>query len=86
MYADPNRDESIIIELLELEQNVEDAQSAVWFLHDLSHEQDAGQTLVCFFVLPTCICIHANRKVIKAANYVMCCMFYLIVPRVVLCF
>lgn len=51
MYADPNRDESIIVELLELEQNVPDAQSAVWFLQDLSQEQEAGQTLVCFFIL-----------------------------------
>eukprot|EP00250_Pteridium_aquilinum_P009308 c18585_g1_i1 orf=154-750(+) len=46
VYADPNRDESVIIELLELEQNVADAESAVWFLHDLSREQDAGHTLV----------------------------------------
>lgn len=71
VYADPNRDESMIIELLELEQNVADAQSAVWFLQDLSHEQDAGQTLVYFFISSTCICIHANRKVIKLPLHVL---------------
>ncbi|KAI5084531.1 hypothetical protein GOP47_0000700 [Adiantum capillus-veneris] len=46
IYADPSRDESIIVEILEHEGSVADAQSAVWFLQDLSHEQDAGQSLV----------------------------------------
>ncbi|MCO5558303.1 hypothetical protein L7F22_011882 [Adiantum nelumboides] len=46
VYADPSRDESIIVEILEHERSVEDAQSAVWFLQDLSHEQDAGRSLV----------------------------------------
>ncbi|MCO5607427.1 hypothetical protein L7F22_061623 [Adiantum nelumboides] len=51
VYADPSRDESIIVEILEHERSVEDAQSAVWFLQDLSHEQDAGQSLVHEVVL-----------------------------------
>lgn len=46
VYTDPNRDESIIVELLEFEQNVADDQSALWFLQDLADEQDAGQPLV----------------------------------------
>ena len=46
VFADPNRDESIIVELLEFEQNVADDQSAVWFLQDLADEQDARQPLV----------------------------------------
>lgn len=46
VFADPNRDESIIVELLEFEQDVADDQSALWFLQDLAYEQDAGQPLV----------------------------------------
>jgi hypothetical protein len=38
-YVDPNRDESIIIELLELKDSVADAGSARWFLQDLAVEQ-----------------------------------------------
>lgn len=86
MYADPNRDESMIIELLELEQNVADAQSAVWFLQDLSHEQDAGQTLVYFFISSTCICIHANRKVIKLRTMLYWHLYFMFYLIVVLCF
>ncbi|XP_021746497.1 probable ran guanine nucleotide release factor [Chenopodium quinoa] len=40
-FADPNRDESLIVELLELKQEVADEGSAVWFLQDLAREQDA---------------------------------------------
>ncbi|XP_021737653.1 probable ran guanine nucleotide release factor [Chenopodium quinoa] len=40
-FADPSRDESLIVELLELKQEVADEGSAVWFLQDLAREQDA---------------------------------------------
>ncbi|XP_057251498.1 uncharacterized protein LOC104897935 [Beta vulgaris subsp. vulgaris] len=40
-FADANRDESIIIELLDLKQDVADEASAVWFIQDLAREQDA---------------------------------------------
>ncbi|XP_021722912.1 ran guanine nucleotide release factor-like isoform X2 [Chenopodium quinoa] len=40
-FADPCRDESLIVELLELKQEVADEGSAVWFLQDLAREQDA---------------------------------------------
>lgn len=43
---DPNRDESFIIELLELKENVADAGSARWFLEDLAVEQAFENTLV----------------------------------------
>ncbi|BAT99262.1 hypothetical protein LR48_Vigan06g104500 [Vigna angularis] len=46
VFADPNRDESLIIELLEFRPDVADDESAVWFLHDLASEQDAEGTLV----------------------------------------
>uniref|UniRef100_A0A0D6R9L2 Ran guanine nucleotide release factor n=1 Tax=Araucaria cunninghamii TaxID=56994 RepID=A0A0D6R9L2_ARACU len=46
-FADPNRDESLIIELLDLKQDVADDQSALWFLKDLASEQDsAGDPVV----------------------------------------
>ncbi|KAH9330121.1 hypothetical protein KI387_002229, partial [Taxus chinensis] len=45
-FADPNRDESLIIELLDLKQDVEDNQSALWFLQDLANEQDSSGDLV----------------------------------------
>jgi len=47
VFADPNRDESLIIELLEFKSDVADNESAVWFLHDLASEEDAEGTLVC---------------------------------------
>ena len=44
---DANRDESFIIELLELKENVSDAGSARWFLEDLAMEQGSEKSLVC---------------------------------------
>ncbi|KAI4373605.1 hypothetical protein MLD38_011713 [Melastoma candidum] len=43
VFADPWRDQSLIFELLELKQDVEDHGSAVWFLQDIAAVQDAGQ-------------------------------------------
>lgn len=40
-FVDPDRDESLIIELLDLKHDVADEASAVWFLQDLAREQDA---------------------------------------------
>lgn len=53
MFADPNRDESLIIELLELKPDVADNGSAAWFLQDLASEQDAEGSVVChrFFMV-----------------------------------
>lgn len=45
-FVDPNRDESLIIELLDLKHDVADEASAVWFLHDLAREQDAEGGMV----------------------------------------
>lgn len=58
-FADANRDESLIIELLDLKQDVADEASAVWFIQDLAREQDAEGGMVglpklyfvCFFHL-----------------------------------
>jgi len=47
VFADPNRDESLIIELLEFKPDIADNESAAWFLQDLASEQDAEGTLVC---------------------------------------
>lgn len=44
---DANRDESFIVELLELKENVTDAGSARWFLEDLTVEQASENSLVC---------------------------------------
>jgi hypothetical protein len=46
-YMDPDRDESLIVELLDLKHDVTDNGSATWFLQDLSTEQDAeGFTVI----------------------------------------
>ncbi|XP_068638290.1 uncharacterized protein [Aristolochia californica] len=47
VFADPNRDEILIFELLELKNDVQDAGSAVWFLQDLASEQnDDGEVVL----------------------------------------
>ncbi|CAI8587870.1 unnamed protein product [Vicia faba] len=46
VFADPSRDESLIVELLEFKPDVADNGSAVWFLQDLAREQDAQGTVV----------------------------------------
>lgn len=51
VFADPNRDESLIFELLDYKHDVEDSGSAVWFLRDNAREQDAEESMVtCLFV------------------------------------
>lgn len=45
-FVDANRDESFIVELLELKENVTDAGSARWFLEDLTVEQASENSLV----------------------------------------
>lgn len=47
VFQDPDRDESFIIELLELKENVTDVGSARWFLQDLAVEQASENSLVC---------------------------------------
>ncbi|CAL5355092.1 unnamed protein product [Camellia sinensis] len=44
--GDPERDESLIFELLELKHEVADNGSATWFLHDLATEQDAEGVMI----------------------------------------
>jgi hypothetical protein len=46
VLVDPARDESLIVELLDLKPEVDDAGSALWFLRDVADEQDAGDNLV----------------------------------------
>ncbi|KAI4328419.1 hypothetical protein L6164_020776 [Bauhinia variegata] len=46
VFADPNRDESLIFELLEFKHDVADNGSAAWFLQDLAAEQDAEGSVV----------------------------------------
>lgn len=46
VFADPNRDESLIFELLDLKRDVGDDGSAIWFLRDLATEQDAEGSMV----------------------------------------
>ncbi|KAF5180490.1 Ran guanine nucleotide release factor [Thalictrum thalictroides] len=45
-FADPSRDESLVIELLDLKHDVEDSRSATWFFQDLATEQDAENSIV----------------------------------------
>ncbi|KAI3947446.1 hypothetical protein MKW92_035077 [Papaver armeniacum] len=45
-YVDPARDESIVIELLDLKHDVRGNGGAVWFLQDLASEQNAEATTV----------------------------------------
>ncbi|CAN4118847.1 unnamed protein product [Withania somnifera] len=46
VFVDPARDESLIIELLDLKVDVADSGSATWFLQDLADEQDAEGTTI----------------------------------------
>ncbi|XP_016456872.2 uncharacterized protein LOC107780806 [Nicotiana tabacum] len=46
VFVDPARDESLIIELLDLKVDVADSGSATWFLQDLANEQDAEGTTI----------------------------------------
>ncbi|KAG6524077.1 hypothetical protein ZIOFF_013967 [Zingiber officinale] len=46
VFADPNRDESLIFELLDIKHEVGDNESAVWFLRDIAGEQDAEDSMV----------------------------------------
>ncbi|KAJ3684914.1 hypothetical protein LUZ61_014078 [Rhynchospora tenuis] len=46
VFVDPTRDESLIIELLDLKSEVADHESATWFLRDLAIEQDASDSVV----------------------------------------
>ncbi|OIT32539.1 PREDICTED: ran guanine nucleotide release factor-like [Nicotiana attenuata] len=47
VFVDLGRDESLIIELLDLKLDVADSGSATWFLQDLANEQDAeGATII----------------------------------------
>ncbi|EPS73516.1 hypothetical protein M569_01241, partial [Genlisea aurea] len=43
-FVDSSRDESIVLELLELKHDVADTGSAAWFLQDLADDQDAEVT------------------------------------------
>ncbi|WOL01027.1 putative ran guanine nucleotide release factor [Canna indica] len=45
VFSDPQQDESLVFELLELKHDVEDSGSAVRFLRDLAGEQDALETM-----------------------------------------
>ncbi|XP_028068509.1 ran guanine nucleotide release factor-like isoform X3 [Camellia sinensis] len=46
VLGDPERDESLIFELLDLKLDVADNGSATWFLQDLATEQDAEQVMI----------------------------------------
>ncbi|KAF4360625.1 hypothetical protein CsatB_007508 [Cannabis sativa] len=46
VFVDPSRDESLILEILELKEEVGDDGSASWFLQDLSSEQEAEGCVV----------------------------------------
>ncbi|XP_059278317.1 uncharacterized protein LOC132032667 isoform X2 [Lycium ferocissimum] len=46
VFVDPVRDESLIIELLDLKVDVADSGSATWFLQDLANEPDAEGTTI----------------------------------------
>ncbi|GJX22500.1 probable ran guanine nucleotide release factor [Tanacetum coccineum] len=46
VFVDPARDESLIVEILELKDDVADNGSATWFLQDLAIEQSADGTIV----------------------------------------
>lgn len=46
VFADPTHDESLIFELLDMKHDVQDSESAAWFLQDLATVQDAAGSLV----------------------------------------
>jgi hypothetical protein len=44
VFVDPACDESLIVELLDIKGEVDDAGSALWFLCDIANRQDAGDS------------------------------------------
>jgi hypothetical protein len=42
VFVNPAQDESLIVELLDVKGKVDDAGSALWFLRDITNEQDIG--------------------------------------------
>ncbi|XP_071717312.1 uncharacterized protein [Rutidosis leptorrhynchoides] len=46
VFVDPERDDSLIIEILEMKDDVADSASATWFLQDLASEQGAEGNIV----------------------------------------
>lgn len=57
---DANRDESIIVELLELKDTVEDQGSARWFLQDLAVEEDSQLSLVSYPCCPILVSLFSD--------------------------
>lgn len=74
-FADPARDESLILELLELKHDVEDNGSAAHFFHDLATEQDAEGVVVIlmfsFILFPYCLSYHKSFVSHAVTSYVL---------------
>ncbi|CAI5460164.1 unnamed protein product [Closterium sp. Yama58-4] len=68
VFADASRDESIVIELLEMKADVADADSSRWFLEDLMREQEAqpGSALESAAPIPSADCPHVDPSVYKS--------------------
>ncbi|CAI5499026.1 unnamed protein product [Closterium sp. Naga37s-1] len=68
VFGDASRDESIVIELLEMKADVADADSSRWFLEDLMREQEAqpGSALESSAPLPSADCPHVDASVFKS--------------------
>nr|XP_009804048.1 PREDICTED: probable ran guanine nucleotide release factor isoform X2 [Nicotiana sylvestris] len=66
VFVDPGRDESLIIELLDLKLDVADSGSATWFLQDLANEQDAEGATSAVFEAPG-LCYRNTPAVISTA-------------------
>ncbi|GJY24183.1 Ran guanine nucleotide release factor, partial [Tanacetum coccineum] len=49
VFVDSAREESLIVEILELKDLVADNGSATWFLQDLAIGQNAEGTIITFF-------------------------------------
>ena len=79
---DPARDESLIIEILELKDDVADNGSATWFLQDLAIEQSAEGTIVISFPF-VFLTIYSKLKLLLDIFYffqisVIFCLIFLV--------
>ncbi|GJP45579.1 hypothetical protein CLOM_g12584 [Closterium sp. NIES-68] len=68
VFADASRDESIVVELLEMKADVADADSSRWFLEDLMREQEAqaGSAIESSAPIASSDCPHFEPSVVRS--------------------
>ncbi|PKU73482.1 hypothetical protein MA16_Dca008046 [Dendrobium catenatum] len=55
-FADSSSDESLIFEMLDFKKEIEDDGSTIWFLRDMTREQDGEESMVSLTYLEYYLC------------------------------